>query len=85
MPNGQNHLNLKFNLDNSFNTRPDMNDVCEMTAIDFFHKAKDIGFSVKPVRALGRAPILEGFALEKGKLRAHIRLTSGCIESIRIR
>ncbi len=82
MPNGQNHLNLKFNWDNSFDTRPDMNNVCEMTAIDFIRQAKAVGFSAKPRRALGRVPIFEGFTLTKGKLTAEIWLAKDCIQRI---
>ena len=59
-----------------------MTDVCEMKTMDFIRQAKSAGFSAKPRRALGRAPILEGFTLTKGKLTAEIWLAKDCIQRI---
>ncbi len=73
---------------------PDMRPVCEMTMDDFGIRAKNMGFTILPIRAWGRAPILEGLSMTKGNLQARISLTTkggeesdwrtACIKLIRI-
>ena len=76
------HLDFSFDWNSSFGIHPDMTDVCEMKTMDFIRQAKSAGFSAEPRRALGRAPILEGFTLTKGKLTAEIWLAKDCIQRI---
>lgn len=85
MYDGKKHFNLSFNWEDKSSPRPDMKDVCEMTASEFIIQARALGFSDKPIRALGRAPILEGFELSNGKLKVDIRLAQSCIQTIRVR
>ena len=74
---GSNDFNLSFNgIKHNGRNQPDMTSVCEMTMDDFGIKAKELGFSIKPIRALGRAPILEGIRMTKGKLTARISLSA---------
>lgn len=82
---GKKQLHLSFNWEDKSSPRPDMKDVCEMTASEFITQTRALGFSDKPIRALGRAPILEGFELSNGKLKVDIRLTQSCIQTIRVR
>ncbi|WP_308904016.1 hypothetical protein [Neisseria subflava] len=74
---GANNFNLSFDgIKHNGKNQPDMTPVCEMTMDDFGIKAKELGFSIKPIRALGRAPILEGIRMTKGKLTARISLSA---------